>query len=145
MYASLAPQLEGLSDYERIKKIYEFVMEHMDYLVSGTFDDHTVVGFVNGKGVYQAYAIGLYILLDKVGFEVRYVDGPLSPKYQNGFPRHVWNMVKLDGQWYHLDVTWDDELNGNWYYFLVSDTRVNGSRGWKKEFYEPAPSIYVHP
>ena len=149
MYASLAPQLEGLSDYEKIKRIYEFVMNHMDYKVGaafgGLYDAHTVVGFINGEGVCQAYAIGLYILLDKAGFEVRYVDGPLSPTYQNGFPRHAWNMVKLDGQWYHLDATWDDELNGDWYYFLVSDTRINGSRGWKKEFYEPAPSLYSHP
>lgn len=142
MYASLAPQLEGLSDYDKIKKIYEFVMDQMEYTVGGTFDDHTVVGFVNGKGVCQAYAIGLYMLLDKAGFEARYVDGPLNQAYQNGYPRHVWNMVKLDGQWYHLDATWDDGQE-DWLYFLVSDTRVEASRSWNKEYYEEAKKKYT--
>jgi hypothetical protein len=146
MYASLAPQLEGLSDYEKIKRIYEFVMDHMDYKVAvafgGLYDANTVVGFINGEGVCQAYAIGLYMLLDKAGFEARYVDGPLYQAYQNGFGGHAWNMVKLDEQWYHLDATWDDDQE-DWLYFLVSDRRVEASRSWNKEYYEEAKKQYT--
>lgn len=147
MYASFAPQLEGLSDYEKIKKIYEFVMNHMRYSVGSLYDDHTVVGFVNGKGVCQAYAIGLYILLEKAGIEARYVFGPLNADLINAYTRythHVWNMVKLEGQWYHLDATWDDgQVEDDWRYFLVSDTRIEVSRSWNKEYYEKAKEKYT--
>ena len=144
MYASLAPQLEGLSDYEKIKEIYKFVMNHMRYSVDSLYTDHTVVGFVNGKGVCQAYAVGLYIFLEKAGIEARYVPGPLNADYINEYTHHAWNMVKLEGQWYHLDATWDDgQVEEDWRYFLVSDTRMEVSRSWNKEYYEKAKGKYT--
>ena len=145
MYASLAPQLEGLSDYEKIKKIYGFVIDHMDYkdgaAFGGLFDAHTVVGFVNGEGVCQAYAIGLYMLLDKAGFEARYIVGPLIKEY--GSIPHAWNMVKLDGNWYHLDATWDDD-EPFWEFFLRSDTGMAFSRSWETQYYDVAEMSYIN-
>jgi len=40
---------------------------------------------------------------------------------------HIWNLVELDGVWYHLDATWDDPVasDGNQYLldnFLLIDT-----------------------
>ena len=48
---------------------------------------------------------------------------------------HAWNLVQLDGQWYHLDVTWNDPLpdRGNevrYGYFLVSDTHLARDHTW---------------
>lgn len=47
-------------------------------------------------------------------------------------------MVKLEGNWYHLDPTWDDgeEI---WLSFLVSDGIIESSRSWEKQYYESAP------
>ena len=143
MYASIAPQLEGLSDYEKIKEIYKFVMDHMKYSTT-TVGVHTVTGFAEGKGVCQAYAIGLYILLEKAGIEARYVFGPLHAEYINGYTHHVWNMVNLEGQWYHLDATWDDgQVEEDWRYFLVSDTTMGVTRSWNREYYEEAKRKYT--
>ena len=32
--------------------------------------------------------------------------------FSNSFPRsdHAWNQVKLDGDWYAVDLTWDDPM-----------------------------------
>ena len=38
---------------------------------------------------------------------------------------HMWNMVKIDGEWYHLDPTWDDTDDGTIYkYFNLSDEYI---------------------
>ena len=34
---------------------------------------------------------------------------------------HMWNSVKIDGNWYHLDITWDDSENAYYHYFNLSD------------------------
>ena len=49
---------------------------------------------------------------------------------------HIWNLVKIDGEWYHVDVTWDDypEIFSSLEYesFLKSDKgiKVTAHIGW---------------
>ena len=40
--------------------------------------------------------------------------------------RHMWNMVQLDGEWYHADLTWDDGDNNmiDYYYFSFNDNNL---------------------
>ena len=63
---------------------------------------------------------------------------------------HQWNMVCIDGTWYHVDVTWDDptpdqgthgEVSRE--HFLRSDDsmRALGYYGWSAE--HEAPSDYA--
>ena len=33
--------------------------------------------------------------------------------YKISSETHVWNAVKLDDKWYHLDLTWDDPISKN--------------------------------
>ena len=45
---------------------------------------------------------------------------------------HAWNLIKIDGEWYHIDVTWDDptpDLLGrvNHVFFLISDDAIASS------------------
>jgi hypothetical protein len=42
---------------------------------------------------------------------------------------HIWNLVKIDGKWYHADITWDDPVRDMWgfisrNYLLVSDDKI---------------------
>lgn len=41
---------------------------------------------------------------------------------------HTWNLVKVDGKYYNLDVTWDDQENVVYTYFLRSDSFMEKSR-----------------
>ena len=44
--------------------------------------------------------------------------------------KHVWNAVKIDDKWYHIDLTWDDPvvLNGSdtilYDYFLITSDEL---------------------
>ncbi len=58
--------------------------------------------FNNGMGVCQAYANTYEYLLQHEGIECKLVASDDS--------NHEWNIVKLNGEWYHVDVTQDDPL-----------------------------------
>ena len=47
---------------------------------------------------------------------------------------HAWNMVKIGGYWYNVDVTWDDSRKDRYYYFLKSDLDFPGHRRPKSRY-----------
>ena len=80
------------------------------------------------KAVCQGYSQALYMIANKIGIEIDFC--------RSAERKHMWNYVKLDGKWYHMDMTNDDPLikdeNGlvsarkdpraKHSYFLVSDS-----------------------
>lgn len=119
-----------MTDVEKVKAVNDYVVTHTVYTSSGTqtsvHSPYTIIS--EGKGVCQAYALLTYRLLEKVGIENKYVTG-----YAGG--EHAWNLVKLNGEWYHLDTTWNDPMLSwanlsqepylknyvRYNYFLISD------------------------
>ena len=136
--------LNSLSDLEKVSMLYQFVMDRMEYVGNGQNSQHSPMGFIfHGEGVCQAYAISLHMLLERAGIESRYIIGTIYDDWLNEGESgaHAWNMVQLDGSWYHLDATWDDDLE-EWENFLVSDTWMSFSRSWEKEYYPSAEVPY---
>ena len=60
--------------------------------------------FCNGKAVCQGYAESFKLCMDILGIPCVIVTGT-----GNG-GAHAWNAVELDGEWYMVDVTWDDPV-----------------------------------
>jgi hypothetical protein len=55
----------------------------------------------------------------------------------------MWSLIKLDGQWYHLDVTWNDSGSGsNDRYLLKSDATMEKDHSWDHSKYPAAPNDY---
>lgn len=80
--------------YTDITNIYDIPEEY-----------HTIYGvFIKKQGVCDGFAKSMQILLDRVDIENIFVTGMLSDT------AHAWNMVKMDGEWYHLDVTSDKNI-----------------------------------
>ena len=57
---------------------------------------------VNGHAVCEGYARAFKLLCYYAGLECILVTGDSKGV------GHMWNMVRLDGNWYHVDATWDD-------------------------------------
>ncbi|MBR5870076.1 MAG: S-layer homology domain-containing protein [Clostridia bacterium] len=72
-----------------------------------------------GRAVCQGYTMLLQALLNAVGIE--------NDTVISGQMNHTWNLVRLNGSWYHVDVTWADPVPEQYgqaihTYFLKSDT-----------------------
>ena len=69
------------------------------------------------KGVCSGIATTLRIVLKVLGIECKVVSSV----------GHEWNVVKLNGKWYHLDLTWDlDNIKKDYplEYFLKSESYI---------------------
>ncbi len=119
--------IRKLSQTARVKAIHDYLANRISY--DQTLVDHSAYGgLVDQKHqtVCQGYALLFYKMLTDAGVTCRYVTG-----YAGGY--HAWNMVKLSGKWYYVDVTWDDPISAtpvvDYSYFLVGSGTMNRDHG----------------
>lgn len=81
-----------------------------------------IIGVIDGKCVCRGYAGIVRDGCAILGINAIVVYG------SNGIEGHAWNQIKLDGQWYNVDITWDANgilKNIDTYWFLTSDADFN--------------------
>lgn len=117
------------SDYEKAKKVYEYIIDHTEYLLNADDNQNICSVCINGVSVCNGYAKTFQYIMNLMSLECTTVLGFSS---DNGTP-HAWNLLKADGEWYNVDVTWGDasfredneytDLMGsiNYDYFMVPD------------------------
>ena len=91
----------------------------------------TVYALVTHEGVCEAYARSMQLVLNRLGIPCV----PIHGLQTSGAPEaHMWNAVRVAGDWYVVDATWDDpvglDANGN----IISSGR-NGLDGTETETY----------
>jgi transglutaminase-like putative cysteine protease len=96
---------QGLSARETIAEVNDYLCKNAEYAFNryGEPDDDRVTAYdilVNGYGVCDGYAAAFGVLMDKIGIQWRRVSSEVM--------NHAWNQVFIEGQWLHVDVTWDD-------------------------------------
>lgn len=109
----------SMSDYEVAKTIYHNIISIVDYdSVSLDKDNNTeeintpddlrsIYGvFVNHKAVCSGYSKATQYLMNKYGIECTLVTGASKKD-----DLHAWNLINLEGDYYYLDITWDDHSN----------------------------------
>lgn len=107
----LAQIPEGLSEYRREVMIHDLIINTADYDTEAAAlpkqypRAYNIYGFfVNKKAVCSGYAPAAKLLLNLTGIESITVNGTSKGE------GHMWNAVKIDNNWYQLDVTWDDPV-----------------------------------
>jgi len=64
---------------------------------------------VQGSASCEGYARGLLLLMDLQGIDCYIVTGDATNSKGDAVG-HAWNKVRIDGDWYQLDATWDDPV-----------------------------------
>ncbi len=136
----------GMTDYQKIKAIYSFMAKEFSYATEELENNEPDIYYAsymvkNKKGVCQAYSALFLKLMEAAGLKDS-VRAVRHDSYSKGVG-HAWNLVKLDGSWYHVDITWDDiGKTAADSYFLKSDAVFKKDHSWRDNFYPAATKNY---
>ncbi|MBQ7983459.1 MAG: S-layer homology domain-containing protein, partial [Clostridia bacterium] len=90
---------ESWTSLEKVLYLHDTLAVRFVYDESaGKFDTHSLL--TTGRGVCQGYTLVMQALLTALGIE--------NSRVTSEAMNHTWNLVRLGGAWYHLDVIWDD-------------------------------------
>jgi hypothetical protein len=141
---------ENSTDVEILKAAHDYVVTELSYnrdeanvgsktlpyayTSYGLFADDTTLRSV----VCEGYAEGFKVVADKLAqrFGRDFQTIVVSGKALNGngnYENHEWNQVKVDGKWYGMDVTWDDQSIGIMYIYFLSGNDSIGYNGSYKD------------
>ncbi len=92
---------EDMKIDDKILKIHDYIIDHTYYDQEKNKNSGNAYGtFIEGRAKCSGYADAMAIALTKLGVK----------NYKVASEKHVWNAVYLNGEWSHLDLTWDDPI-----------------------------------
>ena len=108
------------SDLEKALFLHDYLATHAQYDETLQIRDAYTI-LVEGTGVCQAYTLAYRLLLNRVNI----TSGTVTSTSLN----HIWNILLIDGNWYHVDVTWDDPTEdrigqSQHVYFCLSEDKL---------------------
>lgn len=119
------------SDFAKILKLHDWIVNNVAYSQRAGADFATCA-LAERAAVCAGYTRCYQFLLDQAGIESIYIAAQTSTE------KHAWNLVKLDGHWFHVDCTWDRGTVGatpSHRYFLLNDEEFNAdgvhTEDWK--------------
>ncbi len=133
---------DGMSEEEQIKAIHDYIINHTKYdkersdnKIKKYHSDIAYGALIEHYAICGGYADSMKIFLDRLGIE----------NFKIASENHIWNFVKVDGTWYHLDLTWDDPVTDTgedileYDYFLITTeellTRENDQHIYDQNVY----------
>ena len=100
--------------------------------------------FLKGSSVCAGYAVTYRLVLEILGIENCVI---VNNKEADDPAYHIWNYVKLDGKWYHVDVTWNDSPSDtarNDYFLLTDEELKKMTEGSSQAFAHEWIPLYTY-
>ena len=107
----LARQAQGLDEKGKELFIHDFIVQNVRYDKLKKEYSHEIIGALgNGVAVCEGMAKAVKILCDELG--IWCIIALSEANHEKGIKyRHAWNVIKIGGQYYHLDATFDNTLS----------------------------------
>lgn len=123
---------DSMTDYEKIKKIHDYIISNTKYDQAKEKDETNPSQYkyksnmaygpaINKLALCGGYTDLMALFLEKIGI----------PNYRIASENHIWNLVYINNEWKHLDLTWDDPVTSNGSnilthkFFLINTTTLN--------------------
>lgn len=108
------------SNDEKVKYVHDALRILTEYDASADKNQSAYSALVKGKSVCAGYARAFQYLLQQLGIPCYYCTGYSGED-------HAWNIVKLDGTYRNVDVTWDDTDPYTYDYFNKTDEEFSAT------------------
>ena len=95
-----------LTQLEQVVYVYKWLLTYCNYNLNSAYNQNIDSVFVRRNSVCTGYAKAAQYLFKLLGIESCLVFGRLNNDKEDG--RHCWNIVNIDGHYYHLDVCLGD-------------------------------------
>jgi hypothetical protein len=130
----------NMTDYDKELAIHDYIINSVEYDNSASLpeESHTPYGaLIKGRAVCNGYSDSFKIFMDALGIECEIVYGEAGSKSQ----KHAWNRVKLDDEYYLVDLTWNEPEPSfpeyiSYDYFNLTDEQMNKD-------HKPYSSVYL--
>lgn len=142
------------TDYDKVLILHDYLKNSIEYdhqAVLHTNDGtnnyayaYNLVGaLLKHKCVCDGFAKAMKYLCDQIGIECYVVHGVGSNMQDSG--PHAWNIVRIDGCYQHVDVTWDNQFMDDnfplYAYLNLDDKTIARDHSWDKRFYPVCTSL----
>lgn len=99
---------ENTTTEQKIKLIHDYIINNTKYDVQKTENTNSTLykseiaygPLLQGYGICSGYTDAMQLILERLEIE----------NFKVASANHVWNAVKIDDTWKHLDLTWDDPI-----------------------------------
>ncbi len=122
------------SEYEKALALHDYFVTHTRYRPTDSpdYNDELYYALLKGRGACSSYARAYALLCTRAGLANYLVIGK-----HNGSD-HAWNIVRLDGNWVHIDCTFDDPMPDMGdhpvrAYFAMSDQQISVDHTWNRK------------
>lgn len=115
--------VDTMTTTQKLKIIHDYIIDNTKYdtlksknINDMTYKSNTAIGvLLEGYGICSGYSDAMGIFLDKLGID----------NYKISNDTHIWNLVKVNNKWLHIDLTWDDpiyeqNLNRDTYFLIAT-------------------------
>ena len=115
--------VDTMTTTHKLKIIHDYIIDNTKYdtlksknINDMTYKSNTAIGvLLEGYGICSGYSDAMGIFLDKLGID----------NYKISNDTHIWNLVKVNNKWLHIDLTWDDpiykqNLNRDTYFLITT-------------------------
>lgn len=110
---SIVEECKNLSTVEKIRYVNNYLIDNTDYDILAGNNVYNIYGtLVEKKAVCEGYARACKYILDELEIPCIIACG-IAKNSQNVTESHAWNYVKVDENWYALDITWNDPIINN--------------------------------
>ena len=122
----------GMTDPEKERYVHDLLIPEIRKYTYSRYNQNIYSSLVIGETVCAGYSRAFQYLMQRCGIPCYYCIGLTPSNPDDPFEgRHAWNVIRLNGEWYNVDVTWDDNWEGgdfeyiSYEYYNVTDQNLS--------------------
>lgn len=134
----IVDECRDLDTVEKIRYVNNYLIDNTEYDMDAGGNIYNIYGaLVNKRAVCEGYARACKYILDDLDIPCIIACG-IGKNSTGATESHAWNYVQVDGNWYALDVTWNDPIitNGRMTNSIRYEYFLNGANKFFADHFE---------